>query len=75
MTRYTDKRLAKVFERYTDEMLDRIWHNIGKDPSHRVKSGRNKGHIKLKQIEFSDLIYKEQRRRRTGTATLHHDNT
>jgi len=61
MTKWTEVRLERTFRPYTDAHLAAAWEAIDKD---RVKSGRNKGFIKLKAAAFGDLILKEQARRR-----------
>ena len=65
MTRLSDAKLRQMFASYTDPMLAIAWANVDND---RVKSGPRKGQITIRAMKWSDLIHREQVRRRYEAA-------
>ena len=63
MTKLTRRHVA-MFAHLTDETLEAQWSAIDRNPECRVKSGRNKGHLKLAWIKTAELYRLELWRRR-----------
>ena len=59
--KYSDAALAKMFKGYSDGTLKISYDACGYT---RVKTGKNKGHITMRALRWSDVIFAEQRRRR-----------
>jgi hypothetical protein len=51
------------FAPWTDAQLANWWNGLGKREGDRVKTGRNKGLVKLKLIGFSDEVLAEVKAR------------
>lgn len=56
----TRRSLEFDFRLWTDAMLQVVWERGFED---RVKTGRNKGQIKMRAIKFGDAVLTEAERR------------